>query len=191
MVYSRDKERLNYILTSSKDIKDYKDEILKIIPEIIICVDCEQNMPAHIYNVFDHILETVNGVDFDLILKVTALLHDIGKPYKKVVINNIDSFKGHEEASVIIANLILTRLGYDKDFIENVCKLIKYHDYHVVPTVEGVKEAIDLVGEDIISYLFCFQKSDLLAHSEQRYKPLLPKLNEAKVIYESLCQRNS
>ncbi|CAK7039652.1 HD domain-containing protein [Tissierella sp.] len=191
MTYSVDRERLNYILGSNKDIKDYKDEILRIIPELIICADCEQNMPAHIYNVFDHILETVNRVDSDLILKVTALLHDIGKPYKKIVINNVDSFKGHEEVSEIIANLILARLGYEEDFINKVCKLIKYHDYQILPTVEGVKESINLVGDELISYLFCFQKADLLAHSEQRYKPLLPKLSQAKEIYESLCGRSS
>ncbi|OZV11211.1 phosphohydrolase [Tissierella sp. P1] len=191
MTYSVDRERLNYILGSNKDIKDYKDEILRIIPELIICVDCEQNIPAHIYNVFDHILETVNRVDSDLILKVTALLHDIGKPYKKIVINNVDSFKGHEEVSEIIANLILARLGYEEDFINKVCKLIKYHDYQILPTVEGVKESINLVGDELISYLFCFQKADLLAHSEQRYKPLLPKLSQAKEIYESLCGRSS
>ncbi len=186
MTYSADKEKLNYILVSSKDIKDDRDEILRIIPELIICVDCEQNMPYHIYNVFDHILETVNKVDFDLTLKITALLHDIGKPYRKTTVNNIDSFKGHEEASVIIANLILTRLGYEVDFIDKICRLIKYHDYKIIPTVEGVKEGINLVGDELMPYLFCFQKADLLAHSEQRYKPLLPKLNEAKIIYESL-----
>ncbi|MBU5437238.1 HD domain-containing protein [Tissierella sp. MSJ-40] len=186
MTYSADRENLNYILISSKDIKDYKDEILRIVPELIICVDCEQNMPAHIYNVFDHILETVNNVDSDLILKITALLHDIGKPYRKTVIDNVDSFKGHEEASEIIANLILTRLGYEEDFKNKICRLIKYHDYYITPIVEGVKEAVDLIGDELMPYLFCFQKADLLAHSEQRYKPRLPKLNEAKVIYESM-----
>lgn len=179
MPYSVDRENLNNILVSSKDIKDYKDEILRIIPELIICIDCEQNMPAHIYNVFDHILETVNKVELNLTLKITALLHDIGKPYRKTIINNIDSFKGHEEASVIMANLILTRLGYEEDFINKICKIIKHHDYPIIPTKEGVKEAIDLVGDELMPYLFSFQKADLLTHSEQRYKPFLPRLNEA------------
>lgn len=170
---------------SSMDIKYYKDEIIRIIPELIICIECEQNMPSHIYNVFEHILETVNKVEFDLVLKIAALFHDIGKPYRKIVINNIDSFKGHEEASIIMANLILRRLGYEEDFINKVCRLIKYHDYKIIPTVEGVKEAIELIGDELIPYLFSLQNADLLAHSEQRYKQLLPKLNEAKVIYES------
>lgn len=190
MPYSVDREDLNFMLLSCKDIKNCKDEILRIIPELIICTDCEQNMPAHIYNVFDHILETVNKVDCNLILKITALLHDIGKPYRKTVIDSIDSFKGHEEASVIIANLILTRLGYEKDFINKICTLIKYHDYDIISTVEGVKDAINLIGDELMPYLFCFQKADLLAHSQQRYKPRLPKLNEAKEIYDSMCQRD-
>lgn len=79
MPYSADREKLNHILVSSRNIEENRDEILRIIPELIICVDCEQNMPTHIYNVFDHIMETVNKVDFDLMLKLAALLHDIGK----------------------------------------------------------------------------------------------------------------
>lgn len=184
MPYSVDRERLNHILNSSKDMKDYKNKILEIIPELIICVECEQNMPAHIYNVFDHILETVNRVENDLILRIAALFHDIGKPYSKTTINNIDSFKEHEEVSEVMAELILKRLGYDEGFIKQVCILVKYHDYHIVPTTEGVKDAIDLVGDELMPYLFKIQEADLLAHSEIRYKALLPKLHKVKEIYE-------
>ncbi len=186
MPYSADREKLNHILVSSRNIEENRDEILRIIPELIICVDCEQNMPTHIYNVFDHIMETVNKVDFDLMLKLAALLHDIGKPYKKAVVNNIDSFKGHEETSEIIANLVLRRLGYEEEFIKKVCILIKHHDYHIKPTVTGVKEVIHLVGDELAPCLLSLQRADLLAHSPVRYKPILPKLKKARRIYAAM-----
>jgi tRNA nucleotidyltransferase (CCA-adding enzyme) len=186
MLYLEDKKRLNDILITSKDIRSNKEEILKIIPELIICVECTQNHPAHIYKVFDHILQTVNRVDFNLTLKLAALLHDIGKPYKKVIVNNTERFWGHGDTSAEIAKLVLTRLGYEEDLINKLCILIKYHDHKTFPTLESIQNTISLIGNDLVPYLFKLQTADLLSHSEKYYKPLLVKLNESKKFYEEI-----
>ncbi|AKN32608.1 phosphohydrolase [Clostridium carboxidivorans P7] len=191
MLYLEDKKRLDNILLTSKDIKSNKDEILKIIPELIICVNCTQNHPAHIYKVFDHISETVNRVEFDLTLKLAALLHDIGKPYKKVLVDNTERFWGHEDTSAEIAKLVLTRLGYDQDLINKLYILIKYHDHKTFPTSESIKNTINLVGDELVPYLFKLQTADLLSHSEKYYKPLVSKLNASKKFYEEIyCSEN-
>jgi tRNA nucleotidyltransferase (CCA-adding enzyme) len=187
--YLKDKERLNNLLLTSKDIKNDIGEILDIIPELAICVDCTQNHPAHIYKVLDHILETVNKVESNLMLKLAALLHDIGKPYKKVVVDNTERFWGHEEVSEEIARHILNRLGYEEDLIIKLCTLIKYHDHKTVPTLKSVQDTINLVGDELIPYLFELQTADLLSHSEHYYKLLLPKLNVAKRIYNLSIDR--
>lgn len=186
MLYLEDKKRLNNILLTSKDIKSNRKEILEIIPELIICVECTQNHPAHIYKVFDHTLETVNRVDFNLILKLAALLHDIGKPYKKVIVNDTERFWGHGDTSVEIAKLVLTRLGYEEDLINKLCILIKYHDHKTFPTLESIQNTINLIGNDLVPYLFKLQTADLLSHSEKYYKPLLSKLNVTKKFYEEV-----
>lgn len=186
MLYLEDKKRLNDILLTSKDIRSNKEEILKIIPELIICVECTQNHPAHIYKVFDHILQTVNRVDFNLILKLAALLHDIGKPYKKVIVNDTERFWGHGDTSAEIAKLVLTRLGYEEDLINKLCILIKYHDHKTFPTLESIQNTISLIGNDLVPYLFKLQTADLLSHSEKYYKPLLLKLNATQKFYEEV-----
>lgn len=137
-----------------------------------------------IYNVFDHILETTNRVKDDLILKLAALLHDIGKPYKVVVVDNVDRFWGHEEMGANISRYVLTRLGYNQELITNVYNIIKFHDHKTFATIESVDDTVNLVGNDLVPYLFQLQRADLLSHSEKYYKVLLPKLNAAIKIYE-------
>lgn len=185
MDFYKERERLNEILLSNIDIRSKKNEILQIIPELIVCVNYNQNHPAHIYNVFDHILETTNKVKTDLILKISALLHDIGKPYKVVVDNNgVDRFWGHEKMGANISRHVLTRLGYNQELITKVFNIIKFHDHKTFATIESVDDTVNLVGNDLVSYLFQLQRADLLSHSEKYYKVLLPKLNAAIKIYE-------
>ncbi len=149
-----------------------------------MCVNYNQNYLAHIYNVFNHILETTNKVKADLILKLMALLHDIGKPYKVVVVDNVERFLGHEEMGANISSHVLTRLGYNQELITNVFNIIKFHDNKTFATIESVEDTGNLVGNDLVSYLFKLQRADLLSHSKKYYKVLIPKLKAAIKIYE-------
>lgn len=116
----------------------------------------------------------------DLILKLSALLHE----YKVVVVDNVDRFWGHEEMGANISRHVLIRPGYNQELITKVFNIIKFHDYKIFATIESVEDTVNLVGNDLVSYLFQLQRTDLLAHSEKYYKVLLPKLNAAIKIYE-------
>ena len=72
----------------------------------------------------NYIFQTVNKVANDLALRLAALLHDIGKPYEKVLRDNVKRFCGHETASAEIAKYVFIRLGYREDFINKLCTLI-------------------------------------------------------------------
>ena len=52
--------------------------------------------------------------------------HDVGKGYCHKQFGN---FHGHEKSSEIMARVILNRLRYPKDVIEQVCKLCGLHMY--------------------------------------------------------------
>ncbi|WP_084156306.1 HD domain-containing protein [Clostridium akagii] len=184
MQYKKDKERLNQILLTSKNIKNNQEEILKLVPELIICVDCTQLHPNHIYNVYEHIEETVNKVDFNLILKLTTLFHDIGKPYKKVFADGGERFGGHGEVSEILAGLILKRLEYNDDLIAIVCKLIKHHDFKIRATTEDISQVIELIGQANMSYLLEVQTADLLSHAPKYYNVMIPILRSVQKIYK-------
>lgn len=160
------KERLKAILLHDEKIQVFENELIEILPELIVCKNCEQNLPAHYLPVLSHIYEVVNGVKKDITLKLSALFHDIGKPYVKQSINGVDSFKGHEKASEILAGLILQRLGFEEDIKRDVCLLVKYHDFELFPTQESIDDMTQKMGFRLVFPLLELQRSDLLAHSE-------------------------
>ena len=64
----------------------------------------------------------------DLVLRVAALLHDIGKPVtKKVEGGSVVSFHHHDVVGAKMASRRLTTLRFDKHFIADVSRLIELH----------------------------------------------------------------
>lgn len=186
MKYEKDKNRLTEILMTSNNINEYREELLKIIPELIITVDCTQDHPAHIYNVFDHTIKVVDGVKFNLVLKLSALLHDIGKPYVSQYVDGVERFWGHEEVSSVLAYHILNRLKYDNDVIEKVVRLIKYHDLKITSSEVGVLQSLNIVGNDLMPLFLEHKKSDLMAHAPKYTGIMIEHLNRINDIYEKL-----
>ena len=64
----------------------------------------------------------------DLVLRMAALLHDIGKPVtKKVEGGSVVSFHHHDVVGAKMAGRRLTTLRFDKHFIADVSRLIELH----------------------------------------------------------------
>lgn len=101
-------------------------------------INCQQSSSYHKFGVFKHILATVEAVgnpqipigDWEKkLLKWTMLLHDIGKPYVKVISSDgSESFAGHDDKSVELAEGILKRFEFSADEMKIILTLIKYHD---------------------------------------------------------------
>ena len=115
-----------------------------IIPELEEAWGFNQNSLHHSMNLTDHLLATLDyvqvhstclrslsliGID-QLILTYAALLHDISK-YKSFELkkDHTFSFHGHENLSGDMAEEILLRLGYNKEFVTHVSNIIKCHMY--------------------------------------------------------------
>lgn len=104
-------------------------------------INCQQNSKYHRYGVFKHILYTIENVgkeslkfsSHDIkILKWTMLLHDIGKPMTKTINSEgFDSFSGHDDMSVVLADKILNRFDFDEQDKKIILTLIKYHDRYL------------------------------------------------------------
>lgn len=188
MFYISDREELTNILLNNNrdDILSYADKILELVPELIVCNKCEHEHRAHKYNVYIHTLHVVAGVDNDIILKLAALFHDIGKPYVKKKVNGNVHYWDHEEVSVIITNFVLNRLGYDKSIINDVCTLIKIHDKKIKPINNDIKLVMNNIGKKNFERLIKLQTSDILAHSDDYVAIIMPKLDKIKEV----CNNN-
>lgn len=170
-------------------LQDEVDEkaLFSILPELISLKECQQLHPAHIYNVLDHTIKVVMSVPKDPLLRVSALLHDIGKPTCKIVSDDgVEHFWGHEKEGAKIANKLLCKLGFDKEFINKVTRIIEVHDIKIQPSVQEVKKAIEDIGKDIFGQLLILQRADLLAHEPEYAKRKLPYLNEIERIYKNI-----
>lgn len=149
----------NKILLSKKPSKYIKLllnlGLLKYIaPELNDCVNVGQDTQYHKYDVFTHLIYATDNAERDLILRLAALLHDIGKPATRKEVKNGHgrrvTFHKHEVVSVRLAKNFLKRLRYDNDTSRQVLNLVKFHMFHYTRdwTNAAVRKFIRKVGLD-------------------------------------------
>ena len=161
-----------------------------ILPEFDLCMKTKQNNPHHCYDVGEHILHTLSYVDADKVLRLGMLFHDIGKPQTLTVDEEgITHNHGHALVGEEMTEKILRRLKFSNDIIDKVKKLVKYHDRDIEPVTKNVRHAVNQIGEDIFPLLFSVKFADIMAQSGYLREEKLKKLEEVKVIYESILEK--
>ena len=165
--------------------------IAEFLPEFDVCMETPQNTPYHCYTVGEHILHSLNYVRADRVLRITMLLHDIGKPVvRKTDENGRDHFKMHGEAGEKMAGQILRRLKFDNDTICKVTRLVKWHDDRPAGTTKSVRRAVNRIGEDLFPYYLEVQQADMLAQSEYRRAEKQERLDKVKEAYEVIMNEH-
>ena len=140
-----------------------------ILPEFDEMMKTPQNNPNHMYDVGTHTLVSMMNVKPEKILRLTMLLHDVGKPSCRTTDENgIDHFRGHGEAGVKIAQDILRRLKMDNATMQTVLTLIRFHDCRVLPQERQVRRLMSRTGTDLFHDLIRVQEADILAQSQYR-----------------------
>ncbi len=141
----------------------------EFLPEFDRCMETPQNTPHHCYSVGEHILHSLLYVQEDKVLRLTMLLHDIGKPVVRTTDKNgRDHFKMHAPEGEKMAKGILRRLKFDNDTIGKVCRLIRWHDLRPTPEMTDVRKAMNVIGEDIFPMWMEVQYADNQAKSDYR-----------------------
>lgn len=151
------------------------------LPEFDEMMRTQQKNPHHCYTVGMHTLKALEHSPCDRIVRLTMLLHDIGKPAVKTTSEGTDHFRGHPAVSGQMAGEILRRLKFDNDTIRRVQLLVKLHDdYPRVKgeTLQGLREGKKVVskktvrhmayrtGEDLFWPLMDVFRADVLAQSD-------------------------
>ena len=163
----------------------------EFLPEFDACMETPQNTPHHCYTVGEHILHSLDYVRADRVLRITMLLHDIGKPVVcKTDENGRDHFKTHGEAGEKMAGQILRRLKFDNDTIRKVTRLVKWHDDRPEGTTKSVRRAVNRIGEDLFPYYLEVQQADMLAQSEYRRAEKQERLDKVKEAYEVILNEH-
>lgn len=137
------------------------DLLSGVIPELADCAGIEQPSKYHKYDVLEHTFQCVRFAAPVKNLRLAALLHDIGKSY---CIKNFGNFHGHEKSSGIAARVILNRLRYPNDVIEQVVRLCSLHMYDMSGMTSEAKVRVFVAKNyDIIDKLVALMRADRLA----------------------------
>jgi poly(A) polymerase len=97
-----------------------------IFPELDKLIRMKQNK-YHDFDAMKHTLEVVKQIPPNIIHRLAALFHDIGKGETKEIINKEIHFYKHEEVSAELVKVILKRLKYPNEIIDAVSTVVRQH----------------------------------------------------------------
>ena len=172
------RDKLYTILTANKIVEEIRkniDFLKESIPEIEPMIGFDQKHPHHHLDVFEHTLLALSLSENNFVLRLALLLHDIGKPFSYIE-GEVRHFPGHPEVSAKMSEEILKRLGFEGDFINMVCYLIKGHDTNI--SKEEIEKNYNL------NYLRLLeQRCDALAHHPERLEKRQMYLKRTKEMF--------
>jgi putative nucleotidyltransferase with HDIG domain len=138
-----------------------------LLPGVVAGKGVEQR-GYHTHDVFGHTLLTVEKTPGDLITRLAALLHDVGKP-KTAAPDG--SFLGHEKVGAEIAREALQRLRFSNEEVDRVVHLVRLHlrpVYYESDWSDGaVRKLIRDAGPDL-DRLLDLARADIAASAYDR-----------------------
>ncbi|MBC7342731.1 MAG: CCA tRNA nucleotidyltransferase [Clostridia bacterium] len=133
-----------------------------ILPELEACRGVRQGKADRDLDVFSHILGVVEAARPDLILRLAALTHDLGKPACREIVDDEVHFYGHDRVGAAMAGRLLKRLRFSNEVIHGVTHLVSFHMFNVPETESGVRRLMNRVGEEWILPLWELRVADLV-----------------------------
>lgn len=168
----------------------FRSVIGVFIPELKLEFDFKQYGKKHAYDVWMHTVHTVNNIEANPVLRLTMLLHDTGKIATHTIDENGNStFRNHAAVSGVIAENILRRLKFSKEYINTVSYLVSIHDKEVPETRIQVKEYIRELGEKNYIRLMKIRRADKSGLSKG-YRDIADKLVFAYSTFDEVMNNN-
>lgn len=151
----------------------------QFIPELEDMYNFPQNNPHHIYDVLIHTFYTVISCQNDLILRLAALFHDIGKPHSyQDEADGIRHFVGHNIVGADMTDKIMRRLKYDNNARNAVVQLVLYHDSSFIAKPSAVKRWLNKVGEIQLKRLIDLRRADIRGQKIPYDKEKMRKIDD-------------
>jgi tRNA nucleotidyltransferase (CCA-adding enzyme) len=147
-----------------------------LAPELVEGVGVEQNQ-WHAYDVWTHAMATLDAApEGDLVLRLAALLHDVGKPRTK----DGPHFYRHEQIGAEMTREVLRRLRFSNDVVDTTAHLVRSHMYAADPALSdaALRRAIRRVGVAHLTRVFALRHADIAGSG-------LPKRDDSNERFEA------
>ncbi|MCK9222903.1 MAG: CCA tRNA nucleotidyltransferase [Limnochordia bacterium] len=154
-----------------------------VIPELILCDDIPKG-GFEKQSVLEHSMAVTGFVEPNLVLRLAALLHDVGKGKTLTWDRHGAHYYGHDRVGEVMVQDILGRLRYSKKVINQVSHLVRWHMFQIAPaaTKRALRRFIARVGKDTVDDLLKLRCADILG-SQPR------DMVQARSYLESLTQQ--
>ena len=111
------------LLTGTKCVdilREYSEIVFFLIPELKKTYKFNQNNKYHDHDIWEHTLHVIESTPYDLVLRLTALLHDVGKPDAySLGEDNQGHFYGHAEISAKLTQIDETMINSYNEALKN------------------------------------------------------------------------
>jgi tRNA nucleotidyltransferase (CCA-adding enzyme) len=169
----------------------YAEILGVVIPEITPMVGFDQKSSWHLFDLWEHTIESIKCAPVDKDIRLALLFHDTGKPETFSVGDNGEGhFYGHSKISESIARKRLRALKFDNETISTVCALVKYHD--TVIEKRGLLRWLNRLGEVKLRKLIEVKIADSKAQNPAWARPRMIRLESFipdvdQIIEEQKC----
>ena len=167
----------------SRNLVVFEKELFELIPELEVCKGFDQKNEWHIYDVYQHILCVVDNVPNDLVSRVAALFHDVGKPEMHYTDKDgVNHYPNHWMLAQVTFHKYKQFFTLSKEETRLISDLIYDHDKPLVKNNFYKELYNDIYGNDL-EQLFMLKKADILASNPTKHDEYLKKLDEVKDMY--------
>lgn len=132
-------------------------------PELLEGVGMEQNK-WHSLDVWKHGMACMDACVGDPVLRIAALLHDVGKPRSREFSEKTQdyTFYDHDKIGAEIAFPITSRLKFSNDERDRIVALVRHHLFHYDAwSDQAVRRWVKRVGPERIDDLYRLNEADL------------------------------
>jgi len=138
--------------------------------------------PLHTHkDVLAHTIAVVANTRPELVLRLAALLHDVGKPKTRSYADGSVSFHHHEVVGARMAEERLRALRYPNDVVADVTKLVylhlRIHTYAMGWTDKAVRRYVRDAGP-LLEQLNHLQRCDCTTRNKKRAQMLARRMDE-------------
>ena len=152
-------------------LREYPLVLAVIIPEIAPVVGYDQRNHHHSWDLWEHTVRGVENMPPEPDLRLTMLLHDLGKPRACVIDEHGEAhYKKHQIYSGEIAARVCEDLRLDHETRDRVIRLVVHHDIPLrnergeIDTEPGfLLRKLNRFGEQDLRALFQIHRADRIA----------------------------